>query len=380
VTSARSTATAAALAAEFASRAAEHDRDASFPFENFARLHEAGLLALAVPERLGGGGAGLARAAEVVGTIARGEPSTALVLAMQYVQHKTVVGSGGFPAHLADRLGREAVAGVSLVNALRAEPELGTPARGGLPAAVATRTAAGGWRLTGRKIYVTGAPILAWYLVWARTDEPVPRVGQFLVPAGGPGTRVEPTWDHLGLRASGSHDVLLEGVEVPEDHAVDLRRPEGWALDPATWAWNTLLIAALYGGVAHAARDWLVSFLKERAPSNLGAPLATLPRVQASLGEIEGHLASGARLVASAGGEVDAGRIVPVAELGLIKRAVTAHAIATVEVALTLTGNHGLSRRNPLERHHRDVLCGRIHTSQDDSVLLAAGKAALGLA
>src|SRR4051812_46142436 len=91
---------------------------------------------------------------------------------------------------------------------------------------VATRTAAGGWRLTGRKIYVTGAPILAWYLVWARTDEPVPRVGQFLVPAGGPGTRVEPTWDHLGLRASGSHDVLLEGVEVPEDHAVGLRRPE----------------------------------------------------------------------------------------------------------------------------------------------------------
>src|SRR4051812_23033337 len=133
-----------------------------FPFENFVRLHEAGLLALVVPERLGGGGAGLARATEVVGTIARGEPSTALVLAMQYVQHKTVVGSGGFPAPLADRLGREAVAGVSLLNALRAEPELGTPARGGLPAAVATRTAAGGWRLTGRKIYVTGAPILAW--------------------------------------------------------------------------------------------------------------------------------------------------------------------------------------------------------------------------
>ncbi len=55
----------------------------------------------------------------------------------------------------------------------------------------------------------------------------------------------------------------------------------------------------------------------------------------------------------------------------------TTQAIRAVEAALKLTGNHGLSRRNPLERHHRDVLCGRVHTPQDDAVLAAAGRRAL---
>ena len=78
-------------------------------------------------------------------------------------------------------------------------------------ATIARRTETG-WRLSGRKIYSTGAPILKWYAVWARTDEPEPRVGMFLVPAGLPGTWIVETWDHLGLRASGSHDVVFEDV------------------------------------------------------------------------------------------------------------------------------------------------------------------------
>jgi len=63
-----------------------------------------------------------------------------------------------------------------------------------------------------------GAPILKWYAVWARTDEPTVRVGLFLVPAGLPGTRIVETWDHLGLRASGSHDILFDDVLFPLDH------------------------------------------------------------------------------------------------------------------------------------------------------------------
>lgn len=365
------------LAIEFAARAAEHDRDGSFPFANFARLHEAGLVALTVPRQLGGTGAGLAEAVDTVGTIAGGEPSTALVLAMHYVQH-SIVQRAPFPARLAAELGRAAVIDGALINALRVEPELGTPARGGLPATVASLTG-GGWRLGGRKIYSTGAPILAWYLVWARTDEPEPRTGSFLVRAGSPGTVVEPTWDHLGMRASGSHDVVLEGVEVPEDHAVDLRLPAAWAVEPLTWAWNTLLIGAVYDGIARAARDWLTRYLQERVPTGVGAPLATLPHFQAAVGEIEGALAVNARLLESAAVEVDRGRLAGVAELGLLKRAVTGNAVVAVRTALELSGNPGLSRRNPLERHYRDVLCGRIHTPQEDSVVLAAGKAALGL-
>ena len=67
----------------------------------------------------------------------------------------------------------------------------------------------------------------------------------------------------------------------------------------------------------------------------------------------------------------------PTADGSLAAYTVTGNAIRVVELALQLSGNHGLSRRNPLERHYRDVLCSRIHTPQNDAILVAAGKRAL---
>src|SRR5882672_316401 len=78
------------LKAEFAGTAEHHDRSAAFPFANFDRLAAAGLLSLTVPRKFGGGGCGLSEAVAVVGGIASGEPSTALVLAMQYAMHATI--------------------------------------------------------------------------------------------------------------------------------------------------------------------------------------------------------------------------------------------------------------------------------------------------
>lgn len=366
------------LAAEFAVRAPVHDRDGSFPHANFAQLHQAGLLALAAPRALGGQGASLSQLAEVVGALARGCPATALVLTMQFMQHRSMGRPASpWPEALARKLVREAVLGASLMNALRVEPELGSPARGGLPGTVARRTA-DGWRISGHKVYATGAPILSWYLVWARTDETEPRTGAFVVPAHAPGIRIDPTWDHLGLRASGSHDVLLHEVPIPLDHALDLRLPRDWApADGHTQADMAVLLSSLYTGIAHAARDWLVGFLRERAPASLGAPLATLPRVQEAVGRIDGLLFTNDRVIAVLAGDVDAAVAVPTAHSGLLKATATHNAIEAVQAALQLTSNHGLSRRNPLERHLRDVLCGRVHTPQDDSVYGAAGRHAL---
>jgi alkylation response protein AidB-like acyl-CoA dehydrogenase len=366
------------LAANFAERAAEHDRDGSFPFENFRELSEAGLLSLTVPAALGGAGAGAKYAARIVGIIGKADPSTALVLSMHYINHLVMARSATWPARLARRLARETVEGLALINALRVEPELGSPARGGLPATIARRTETG-WHLTGHKIYSTGAPILKWYAVWARTDEPEPRVGQFLVPAGLPGTRIVETWDHLGLRASGSHDVIFDDVVLPFDSEIDVRKPEEWKTPDVTQATvHTIFVAAIYDGVARAARDWLIEFLRHRVPANLGAPLATLPRVQDVLGGIEARLAVNARLIESFAGDFDDGIALTPAESNVIKLTVTNNAVAAVEDALSLTGNHGLTRANPLERHHRDVLCGRVHTPQDDSTRIGLGRAALG--
>jgi alkylation response protein AidB-like acyl-CoA dehydrogenase len=367
---------AASLAVSFAARAAEHDRAASFPFENFTALREAGLMALTVPRRFGGEEASLADIAAVVRHVAAADASTALVLTMHYVHTASALRSARWPRTVQDRLAREAIEGRAPINALRVEPELGTPARGGLPATIARRDGTG-WRLNGRKIYATGAPLLRYGLVWARTDEDAPRVGFFLVPMQSAGITIEESWDHLGMRASGSHDTIFENVALPGDHAVDLRDPREWAeRDPLQTVWSTALICTVYDGIAHAARDWLVHFLHERRPANLGAALATLPRFQTELGRIEAKLLANRLLLDAI---IDEPEDCSARQAGLVKHLVTANAIETVALALELTGNPGLSRSNPLERHHRDVLCSRVHTPQDDMVLLGAGKAALGL-
>jgi alkylation response protein AidB-like acyl-CoA dehydrogenase len=335
------------LARTFAATAADLDASAAFPHDNVRRLHGAGLSALTAPVEFGGGGAGLAVAADVIREIARGEPSTALILIMQYINLATLP-KGRWPDHLVRRVIGDAVEKGALINAFRVEPELGTPIRGGLPATTAKRTA-DGWSISGRKIYSTGAEGLTWAVVWARTDEAEPRVGGFLVPANAPGLRIERTWNPLGMRATGSHDVVLDDVRIPPDYAADVRLPSEWdARGEGQAAWFGTLPGALYTGVAEAARDWLVRFLKERIPTNLGAPLATVPRIQQAVGEIEELLAVNRRLISSAARDVDAGRPFTQTEAGLIKVVATENAIAAVEKALKLTGNHGISRNNPL--------------------------------
>lgn len=377
----------ARLGAQFAATAADHDRAGRFPHDNFATLQRHGLVGLTVPIAHGGRGATLAEARRVIGAVARGEPATALILTMTYLQHQAIGRADSrWPRHLRERVARDTAAHGALINALRVEPALGSPARGGLPGTVGTRTAEG-WTINGHKLYTTGIEGLRWLSVWGRTDDPVPQVGVFLVPRDAPGIRVIESWDHLGLRASGSHEVVFENVKVPLDHAVDLRSPEDWlpcsgsASDADAYAqqqaWMVVLLGTLYDAIARAADAWLLGFLQARAPGSLGAPLATLPRVQEQVGEIQALLRTNRVLLDHAAAEVDAGRPPAATDSGLLKYSVTANAIRAVEIALALSGNHGLSRQNPLERHHRDALCARIHTPQNDAILVASGKAAL---
>lgn len=367
------------IAADLAVDSAENDRKGQLAPRVFAEIAKTGLLGLTVPKAHGGAGAGMQKTAEVLRIIGQADPSVGLILAMHFIQHLIMARTKSWSPHLAQKISHDAVRNGGLINSLRVEPDLGSPARGGLPATIARRTP-NGWRLTGHKIYSTGAPVLRWYLVWARTDEPDVRVGMFLVPAELPGTQIVETWNHLGLRASGSHDVVFDDVLFPLDHEIDVRKPEQW-LNPDNVALtiHPVLTAAIYDGIAHAARDWLLQFLTTRTPSSLGAPLATLPRAQEILGDIEAKLAVNARLLRTFARDFDDEGPLTASEAGIVKLTVTNNAVSAVESALSLTSNHGLSRNNPLERHYRDVLCGRIHTPQDDSIKITAGRAALNI-
>lgn len=360
-----------------AAGAAESDATGRANRDGIAALARSGVASLTVPRQFGGQGAGLSDSLNAVRSIASADPSAALILAMQFLHHAGLARRGTWPTHLHAAVARGAAERGELINALRVEPDLGTPARGGLPATVARRVATG-WRLDGHKTFSTGIPVLTWLAVWARTDEEQPRVGTFLVPAAAPGITVEPRWDQLGMRATESHDVHLDGVGVPADHAVDIRPPANWTTpDAGQAAWNAILIGGLYLAIAGSARDWLGRWLHGRVPANLGASLATVPRLQQEFGAIDQLVRLDERLLRSAAEATDAGTPPDVAEAGLIKQRATADAIAAVERAVAISGGAGLSRSNPLERLLRDVLCGRVHTPQDDSVLVAAGRAAL---
>ncbi|KAA0981766.1 acyl-CoA dehydrogenase [Pseudomonas sp. ANT_J12] len=359
------------LGAQLAATAHVYDESGAFPQDNFNVLHEHGLVALTVPKALGGGGANLSQARKAISAIAKGEPSTALILVMQYLQHARLQDSKSWPEALRLQVARDAVEHGALINALRVEPDLGTPARGGLPATVARRTAAG-WRISGRKIYSTGSHGLTWFSVWARSTDEDPLVGAWLVHKDTPGISIIEDWDHLGMRATCSHEVVFDNVLVPLDHAVSVSpwsapQPE---LDGDGFLWMSVLLSSVYDGVAQAARDWLVGWLEQRKPSNLGAALSTLPRFQETVGHIDTLLfANRSLLDAAAEGRT------PSSNAAQLKYLVTGNAIRAVELAIEASGNPGLSRHNPLQRHYRDVLCSRVHTPQNDAVLQGVGKA-----
>ncbi|MDI6653585.1 acyl-CoA dehydrogenase family protein [Gluconobacter japonicus] len=360
----------------FAERAPRYDRSGNIAVENLHDLHEAGFLALALPKAAGGEDISLRTVTQIISRLAQGDPSTALILAMQYLQ------SGAFAhsAQWSDEVKQELFESIrqegALINALRVEPELGTPARGGLPDTTVSRNGST-WRISGRKIFSTGSTALQWGVVWAKTDDAEPKVGPVLVPLDLRGVRIEKSWHQLGMRATGSHTIIFDNVEIPERYLGLLAPSPAKENGPVAIAsWHAIVIAGLYNGIAIAARDWLVTFLHSRVPSNLGASLATLPRFHILLGEIDALLLSNEALInhaitlAEQGTESDT-------RAGLAKQVVTENAIAAVSKAVAAIGNPGLSQDNPLERHYRNVLCGRVHTPQGDSALLAAGREAL---
>ncbi len=234
---------AAAAAAVAAMHAARHDRNSTFPIEGLAELARNGYLALVVPHALGGESATVTEL--VLGNLAlsKGDASLGLVVAMHTALLGRVRDARLWPPAQFERVARDIVAvrdgEGALINSLASEPEMGSPSRGGLPATTARRTDSG-WRVNGRKTFSSGSSVLRWGVVSAaaHVGDAEPYLGNFLIPMGTRGVRVEPTWDTLGMRATCSHTVVFEDVEVPADAELprvptsgdSLPHEPGWAL------------------------------------------------------------------------------------------------------------------------------------------------------
>ncbi|AYD04355.1 acyl-CoA dehydrogenase family protein [Neorhizobium sp. NCHU2750] len=351
--------------------AADADQTGQFPWAGIHAVHESGLLESTVALRYGGKGGTLVDAAYILAALGRGDPSVALISAMTIFNHLGQATKSHWPDGLYRRLLAEAKQRPLLLNAARVEPELGSPARGGLPATRARRTASG-WSITGRKRFVTGAHGLTHFLVWAQTDETPARVGTFVVPNGLPGIRIIENWKSLGMRATGSHDVEYTDVEIPAENVLELVDPAIAQQDNRAHAAINLAMTAIYLGAAEAAQDAFIRFAHERVPANLGHPIARTERFVTLSGEID-LLVSGARQIIFStleSGQVDAERLIRARLLAgrQIREA--------AQIAVRGIGNPGLSADLGLERHFRDIQSVLVHAPQEDTAISILGRAA----
>jgi alkylation response protein AidB-like acyl-CoA dehydrogenase len=365
------------LAPRFAARAAAHDADGSFPVDDFADLRQAGLFGLMVPERLGGRGAGFADYAAVAYELARGNGATALVFNM----HASVTGAlSGVTDELADALGLppEALAARDryLAAAARGDWYAVAMSERGAGSRLSQLTTSyeavdGGYHIKGAKTFCSGAGHADAYLVAARNVADAAQVSQFLVPAG-EGLAVEPTWDALGMRATGSHDLHVD-VTVPAGAL--LGGVEGLALVVAQLAphWMVASYAAVYVGVARAAVDAAVEHVNARG-------LGSLPAVRARIGRADAAVAAAHLTVLEAARRVDA-------EPGAAEtnrwvwRAKLVAGTTAAEVAASMleaAGTSAMRRGHPLERLYRDARAGSLQPATSDVCADWLGVEAIG--
>ncbi len=366
---------AAELGAEFAPRAAQHDRENTFVAENFARMREAGYLRLAVPTELGGLGASMRQVCYAQAELAKHCASTALAVNM----HLYLSLANAFRW-------RKGLAGADAVLKRIAHDGIVLMTSGGSdgiwPSATAVKEN-GGYRVSGRKLFCSQAPVANVLTTMAAYDDPQEGTVVLLmgIPATSEGFSIVETWDTLGMRATSSHDVELDDVYVSEAQVV-ARRPWG-RVDPVLR--NAAIhfappVAAVYFGVAAGARDEAVRVACQRTSGD-GRPLVQDPLIQRQVGLMDVKLRTSWWSLLGALDELGDDYALDnraVAPLMVAKRHIITEATATVDLAMEIVGGSAYFKRSPLERAYRDVRAGAFHPFTPEKTLLYAGCLALG--
>jgi alkylation response protein AidB-like acyl-CoA dehydrogenase len=363
----------------FRDRAAEHDREGSFPSENFEELKESGAVAAFVPEDLGGLGlrsvhdwaVGLER-------LARGDASTAIALNMHLAISRTLsqalagARAQGEAESVARNEGmlRAIATGALIICATATEP--GTDFLRPLTTATPSDD---GYSISGRKIFVTLSPVANLYALNVRVPDPgggTDRIGFAFIPVGTPGVTPQDDWDSLGMRASGSQSIVLEDCRVPAG-SVQLAGTWGeW--NPGVLMGRTLGNVTLVGaflGIAERARELAVEAARGQTKPKYDGAIANAPGVQHLLGEIDIDLAAARAVLGAATSSTDAllaatGGQTPDLEAAhacmrdyqCAKWVVNQNAIRIVSQAMDVCGGGAFMSRHELSRLYRDVRAG----------------------
>ena len=358
------------LGRQIAEHAERHDRDGTFVTEAYEAMKDAGYLALAVPEELGGRGATIRQVAMAQRELARHDGSTALASVMH---HHVVL-------FTAWRYRRDMPGAEATLKRVADEGIVLVSTGGGdftAPRGVATKVE-GGFVVNGRKAFASQAPVGAAMSTMVTYDDPDEGrlVLNMSIPMSAEGVQVVETWDALGMRGTGSHDIELTDVFV-SDAQVLARRPHATIDPPLQVILSHAMppITAVYLGIAEAARDHAVEAIA-------GTPRADDPLRQRQVGLMDTPLrvaSSALDGALAAVGDDPAPSMDTVVAVMAAKREVALAGTEVAGLAMEVAGGAAFSRRRPIERCLRDLQATRYHPLDPEETLLHAGRAGLGL-
>lgn len=351
---------AAELGVAFAARADRYDREASFPYENFADLRDAGFLGLCIPERHGGLGADFVTYALVAQEFGRHCGSTALTFNMHSA---TCLLTGPIadeldldPETLAmlDRRRAELFAGIIERGLVHAQPfSEGLSGRATTGIATVAERVDGGYRVSGRKIFASLSEAADIHNIVALVpgDDRVRLLG---VPAGSEGLTIVGDWDPLGMRGTISKTLVFDKVFVPEGN--EWLPPGVFDAVAARYPWFYMTLSFAYLGLMRAVIDFTGSYLRGEID---GTPRRDHPQKQAAWAEMNLINDRAQALTSLVLDRVTVGPHPDDVRLAWSAMVTTMEGAPEVaSLAIRACGGRSLLRSMPLERFFRDARCG----------------------
>lgn len=353
---------AGSMADKFAARAAEHDLENTFPFENYDDMRASGYLNVTVPKELGGMGASLLDLVLAQERLAMGDGSTALAVNM----HVSPVGQwAGVWRRTKDpqleQLLRDIAAGKVVWASLTAE-------RGIQNMMMDSNTVAervdGGYRLHGTKIFCTNTEVATHCSLTARYEDPEtgPRLMIFRTPLDAEGIELIRTWDTLGMRATQSNDMKLDGVFFPDQalvHSMPVNHFDATILR-TVFAWGMATFGTIYVGIAAGAMEQAKAVVHKKGKQDDLLVQQAFAEMEMLLESARAVLWRHCEDVMSEELYEQMGVQEAQAKAGLAKVVACNNAAKIVDLVPEVVGGLSYTRKLPFERLWRDVQAGRI--------------------
>ena len=357
---------------KFAARAAQWDKEASFPFANYDDLREQGFLKLCVPTEFGGAGADFPTYMMVAAEIGRFCGATALTWNMHICSTMwTGVLADGIAMsdeQRAEHAARRKLHFARIVNEgkLYAQPfSEGTAAAAGrAPFGTTAKKVEGGWLINGRKIWASLSGAADYYGVLCTEDKgdhhPDARDTLYIsVPATAEGFSISGDWDPLGMRGTVSRNLTFKDVFVSDDEQL---MPRGIYFKGAqTWPAMFFTLSPTYLGVANAAYDFTVQYLRGEVPGEPPIKRRQFPTKQITVAQMRLQLEAMKSLFTRAIFEAKPN---PSKDeklrLYAAHHAVMEGANDLARLAIRTCGGQSMLKHLPLERLYRDSRCGAL--------------------